>query len=55
VDPGWNYVVMLPPLPTAAGESDETASNDGIAIDPRNGDIWFAEYFRHRVSRLHHV
>lgn len=55
VDPGWNYMVMLPALPTVPGESVETASNDGIAVDPRNGDIWFAEYFRHRVSRLHHV
>jgi streptogramin lyase len=55
VDASWNFVVMLPAIPTVPGETSDTAANDGIAIDPRSGDIWFAEYFRHRVSRLHHV
>lgn len=55
VDPTWNFVVMLPDLPLLPGDSAGSASNDGIAIDPNGGDIWFAEYFRHRVSRLHHI
>ncbi len=54
VDPSWRFVVMLPALPTLPGETAGTESTDGIAIDPRTGDVWFAEYFRHHVSRLHH-
>jgi hypothetical protein len=42
-------------LPVLPGETAATAANDGLAIDPRTGDIWFAEYYHHRVSRLQHV
>ena len=40
-------IVRLPPLP---GEGQAAA--DGIAIDSKTGDIWFAEYWRHRLGRL---
>jgi len=55
VDPSWTFVAMVPALPTLPGETAGTESNDGIAIDPRTGEVWFAEYFRHHVSRLHHL
>jgi len=55
VDPSWRYVVLLPALPTQSADAAGSAANDGIAIDPRTGDIWFAEYFHHRVSRLHRI
>ena len=55
VDHGWSSVVMLPALPTPAGNPVGTAANDGIALDTSTGDIWFAEYFNHRVSRLHRI
>ena len=53
IDRSWSFVVMLPPLPAQPGDAAASAANDGIAIDPRSGDIWFAEYYHHRVSRLH--
>lgn len=46
----WKWIVRLPPLPRAAGEG--ALSANGIAIDPKNGDIWFAEYWSHRLGRL---
>lgn len=47
VTPGWDAIVRLPTLPGGEGSAP-----DGIAIDPRTGDIWFAEYWRHRLGRL---
>ncbi|MBI2919527.1 MAG: hypothetical protein HYY18_00415 [Planctomycetes bacterium] len=46
----WKRIVRLPPLPRAAGEG--ALSANGIAIDPKNGDIWFAEYWSPRLGRL---
>ena len=55
VDRSWSFVVMLPSLPGQPGDSAASAANDGLAIDARTGDIWFAEYYNHRISRLHPV
>ncbi|MCE9584782.1 MAG: hypothetical protein K8T20_20010 [Planctomycetes bacterium] len=43
----WKSIVRLPPLP-----GDGPLTCDGIAIDPKTGDIWFAEFLRHRLGRL---
>jgi len=51
VAPDWSYSVRLPPLPGAAG--DKAPSATGVAIDATTGDIWFAEYLRHKLGRLH--
>jgi streptogramin lyase len=50
VAPDWSYSVRLPPLAGAGG--DKAPSATGLAIDSTTGDIWFAEYLRHRLSRL---
>lgn len=47
VTPDWSAIVRLPTLPGGEGSAP-----DGIAIDPKTGDIWFAEYWRHRLGRL---
>ena len=46
----WREVVRLPSL--ARFPADAAPSNDGIAIDPVTGDIWFAEFWRGRIGRL---
>jgi streptogramin lyase len=50
VTPDFSFIVRLPPLPRAAGEPATSAA--GLAIDPRTGDIWFAELWSKRIGRL---
>jgi streptogramin lyase len=50
--PDLSAIVRLPPLP---GAPTDRLANDGIAIDPTTGDIWIAEYFRHRLGRLRRI
>lgn len=50
--PDLSAIVRLPPLP---GAPTDPLANDGIAIDPTTGDIWIAEYFRHRLGRLRRI
>lgn len=41
-----NTVVLLP-------EIDGLTSVTGMAVDPENGDVWFAQYWQDKVGRLH--
>jgi hypothetical protein len=50
--PDLSAIVRLPPLP---GAPTDRLANDGIVIDPTTGDIWIAEYFRHRLGRLRRI
>jgi streptogramin lyase len=43
-------MVNLPPL--ALFEHPEPASPNGVAVDPRTGDVWFCDFFRMRIGRL---
>jgi streptogramin lyase len=51
VTPDWNGIVRLPPLAGFEGEGNASAS--GLVIDPATGDIWFCEFWRHRIGHLH--
>jgi streptogramin lyase len=46
----WKRVVRLPTLPQKPGDPPSAAN--GLAVDPRTGDVWFAEYWTHRLGRL---
>ena len=50
--PDLSAITRLPALP---GLSTDLLANDGIAIDPTTGDIWIAEYHRHRLGRLRRI
>jgi len=50
--PDLSAIVRLPPLP---GAPSDPLANDGIVIDPTTGDLWIAEYFRHRLGRLRRI
>ncbi len=53
VTPDWHEVVRLPPLAMYPGDGNAAAA--GLVIDPSTGDLWFCEYWRHRIGRLHRV
>jgi hypothetical protein len=53
VTPDFSFIARLPPLPRAAGEPATSAA--GLAVDPRTGDIWFAEFWSKRIGRLRRV
>ncbi len=42
-------------LPSLAAYGDEAPSAAGIAIDSVTNDIWFAEFWRHRIGRMRWV
>lgn len=50
--PDLSAIVRLPALP---GAPADPLANDRIAIDPTTGDLWIAEYFRHRLGRLRRI
>jgi streptogramin lyase len=49
----WQHIVRLPSLGLFPA-NDAPAAN-GIAVDPTTGDLYFAEFFRKRIGRLHLV
>jgi streptogramin lyase len=53
VTPDWNEIVRLPPLAGFDGEGNGAAA--GLVINPATGNIWFCEFWRHRIGRLHRV
>jgi len=50
--PDLSAIVRLPPLP---GAPTDQLANDGIVMDPTTGDLWIAEYDRHRLGRLRRI
>jgi streptogramin lyase len=50
--PDLSAIMRLPALP---GLPTDLLANDGIAIDPTTGDVWIAEYYRHRLARLRRI
>jgi streptogramin lyase len=53
VTPDWREMVRLPPL--ASFPANGNAAATGLAIDQETGDVWFCEFWRHRIGRLRHV
>ena len=65
VKPDWSAIVLLPPLSLypflntdgsyCPGEPGDFVSftGGGIAIDPVTQDVWFADFCRKRLGRLH--
>jgi hypothetical protein len=49
----FSQMVKLPALGLFPGTG--SPAYNGIAVDPTNGDIWFTEFFRKRVGRLHEL
>lgn len=49
----WKEIVRLPPLAVFAGNGNPAAA--GLVIDPATGDIWFCEFWRHRIGHLQRV
>lgn len=53
ITPDWEHIVVLPSLATFPGNSAATA--DGVAVDPTTGDLYFCEFWRKRIGRLHRI
>ena len=51
ITPDWEQVVMLPPL--RYFPANGPVHSAGIAVDKKTGDIWFSEYERKRIGKLH--
>ena len=45
----WGRIVKLPPLSLLV---EDFFSGAGIAVDPGNNDVWFADYDKMRIGRL---
>ena len=48
----WPPLLALEPTPTSAGDPSDGIGGS-VAVDPRTGDIWGADYFGRRLNRLH--
>ena len=53
VMPDWRKVVRFPPLASYPGDGNAAAT--GLAIDPPTGEVWFCEFWRRRIGRLHRI
>lgn len=49
----WQHIVRLPSLGLFSANANPAA--DGIAVDPTTGDLYFCEFWRKRIGRLHLV
>lgn len=49
----WQHVVRLPSLNDFP--ANDVADSAGISVDPTTGDIYFCEFHRKRIGRLHKV
>ncbi len=53
ITPDWQQMTRIPPM-----EDDSHAGawcSDGIAVDPTSGDLYFCEFWRKRIGRLHYI
>ena len=48
----WARISTTLGVPTSGAGPREFSDPSGVAIDPRNGDVWVAEGGRHRVQRI---
>lgn len=53
VTPDWQHITRIPPMEDDSHSRAWTA--DGIAVDPNSGDIYFCEFWRKRIGRLHYI
>ncbi|NOG54416.1 MAG: hypothetical protein HND57_08830 [Planctomycetes bacterium] len=53
ITPDWKHIVRLPPMKDFPANAD--ASGAGVAVDPTTGDVYFCEFWRHRIGRLQRV
>src|SRR5262249_19244733 len=50
----WPPLLAMDPTPTSRNDPSQLLSGIGasVAVDPRTGDIWGADYFGRRLNRL---